>query len=80
MAIDFFYVGGYKWRVGVSMCQYCGLGKVCSWGWDVLVATICSFGGFQCIGHIQTLRFVFLHHICLRLSKSGLRVFNRFAH
>jgi hypothetical protein len=58
MTVDFFNVGGYKWRVGVSMCQFRGLGKVCSWGWDVLVAKICSFGGFQCIGHIQTLRFV----------------------
>ena len=27
---------GCKWRVGVALCQFCGLGKVCSWGWDML--------------------------------------------
>ena len=51
-------VGGCKWRVGEATCQFCGLGKVCSWGWDMLVAIRCSFGGFPCIGPIDILRFV----------------------
>ena len=52
------WVGGCKWRVGVATCQICGLGKVCSCDWDMLVTKRCTFGGFPCIGHIKTLRFV----------------------
>ena len=74
-------VGGCKWRVGMAMCQFCGLGKVCSWGWDMLVATICTFGGFSCIWRIGIVRFVqYVHQVRIRLSKSSLRVFNWFAH
>jgi hypothetical protein len=51
-------VGGCKWKVGVATCQFCGLGKVCSCDWDMLVAKRCSFGGFPCIVRIKTLRFV----------------------
>ena len=46
------YVDGCKWRVGVVTCQFCGLEKVCSWGWDMLVSRRCSFDDFPCIGHI----------------------------
>ena len=49
---------GCKWRVGVATCQICGLSKVCSCDWDMLVTKRCTFGGFPCIGHIKTLRFV----------------------
>lgn len=52
------HVGGCTWRVDVVMCQFCGLGKVCSWGWDILVANKCSFGGFQCTGHSEILKFM----------------------
>ena len=51
-------VGGCKWIVGVIMYQFYGLGKVCSRGWDMLVAKRCSFGSFPCIGRIVILRFV----------------------
>ena len=67
-------VGGCKWRVGVAMYKFCGLGKVYTWGWDMLVARRCSFSSFPCIGRIGILRFV--HRICLRLFRSGLRAFD----
>ena len=51
-------MGGCKWTVGVAMCQFCGLSKVCIWSWDMLMARRCSFGGFPCIGRIGGLRFV----------------------
>ena len=51
-------VGRCKWRVSVATCQFCGLGKVCTWGWDMLVARECSINGFACIGRIGILRFV----------------------
>ena len=51
-------VGGCKWRVGVATCQFCGLGKVCSWGWGMLLVIICSFGDFPCIGCLKFVRFV----------------------
>ena len=35
------------------MCQFCGLGEVCSWDWDRLVAKRFSSGGFPCIGDIK---------------------------
>ena len=51
-------MGGCEWRVGVAMCQLRGLGKVCNWGWDMLMAKRYSFGGFPCIGRIVILSFV----------------------
>ena len=30
-------MGGHIWRVGVAMCRFCGLDKVCTRGWDMLV-------------------------------------------
>ena len=50
-------MGGCKWRVSVATCQFCGLGKVSSWGWEMLLAITCSFGGFPCIGRIGQLKF-----------------------
>ena len=43
----------YVWvDVGVTSSQFHDLGKVCNWGWDMLVAKACSFSGFPYIGHI----------------------------
>ena len=54
-----FYVWvGYKWRICVTTCQFHGLSKMRNWGWDMLVAKRCSFGGFPCIRHVGSLRFV----------------------
>ena len=49
-------MSGRKWGVGVAMCQFRGLGKVCGWGWDMLVARRCSFMGYPYIGRIGNLR------------------------
>ena len=51
-------MGACKWRVSVATCQFHDLGKVCSWGWDMLMARRCSFGGFPCIGRIEILGVV----------------------
>ena len=49
-------VGGCRWRVGVATCQFRGLGRVCSWGWDMLVAKkICYFGDFPSIGRVYVI-------------------------
>ena len=57
-------VGGYRWRVGVAACRLCGFGKICIWGWDMLVAKRCSINGFPCIGRIGISRYVeFVHKI-----------------
>ena len=72
----FLCVGGCEWRVVVAMYQCRGLGKVCNWGWDMLVVRRCSLCGFPCIGRIGISRFVqFVHKICIRLSRSSSRVF-----
>ena len=70
-------VGGCKWRVRVVTCQFHGLGEMRNWGWDMSVAIGCSSGGCPCIRRIRILSFVQSVH--LRLFKSGLRVFGRFA-
>ena len=49
----------------------------CVVGWDLLVAIMCYFDGFPCIGHIRISRLMlFVYQICSRFSKSGLRVFD----
>lgn len=46
-------VGECMWRVIVAMCRFHSLGRMYSWGWDVLVARRCCPSGFPCIGRIE---------------------------
>ena len=51
-----------------SRCDHVSIswfGKVCNWGWDMLVARRCSFGGFPWIGRVNffKVRVIFVSSI-----------------
>ena len=46
----------------MAVCQFCGLGRVCSWGWNMLVAD----DVLSVVTHVlSVLEFLGLYNLCI---------------